>query len=49
MNIPEGTVLVRAKREAWTRKIQSARVLAKRQGASLAVIPVEAVAFTAQF
>jgi hypothetical protein len=31
MNIPEGTVLARAKREAWTREIQSAKALAKRE------------------
>jgi len=40
MNIPEGTVLARAKREGWTREIQSAKALAKREDA-LAVTPVE--------
>ena len=42
MNIPEGTVLARAKREGWTREIQNAKALAKREESSLAVTPVEA-------
>jgi glucose/arabinose dehydrogenase len=46
MNIPEGTVLARAKREGWTREIQNAKALAKREESSLAVTPVEAVAAT---
>ena len=46
MNIPEGTVLARAKREGWTREIQNAKALAKREEFSLAVTPVEAVAAT---
>jgi hypothetical protein len=45
MNIPEGTVLARAKREGWTREIQSAKALVKREDAP-AVTPVEAVAAT---
>ena len=44
MNIPEGTVLARAKREGWTREIQNAKALAKREDASPAVTPVQAVA-----
>jgi restriction endonuclease Mrr len=44
MNIPEGTVLARAKREGWTREIQNAKALAKREDASPTVTPVEAVA-----
>jgi hypothetical protein len=48
MNIPEGTVLARAKREGWTREIQNAKVLAKREGASPAVTPVQAVAASMQ-
>ena len=44
--IPEGTVLARAKREGWTREIQNAKALAKREDAALAVTPVEAVAAT---
>jgi hypothetical protein len=48
MNIPEGTVLARAKREGWTREIQNAKALAKREDASLAVTPVQAVAASMQ-
>jgi hypothetical protein len=48
MNIPEGTVLARAKREGWTQQIQSAKALAKRQDAPLAVTPVEAVSASMQ-
>src|SRR5437867_10055342 len=45
MGIPEGTVLARAKRDGWTREIQNAKALAKRENAS-AVTPVQAVAAT---
>jgi hypothetical protein len=48
MNIPEGTVLARAKREGWPREIQSANALAKREGASPALTPVQAVAASMQ-
>jgi len=48
MNIPEGTVLARAKREAWTREIQSAKALAKREDSAPAVTATEAVAITMQ-
>src|SRR5207249_5167572 len=48
MNIPEGTVLARAKREGWTREIQSAKALAKGKDASPVVTPVEAVAASMQ-
>ena len=48
MGIPEGTVLARAKREGWTREIHSAKALAKREDAPLAVTPVEAVAMSMQ-
>jgi DNA invertase Pin-like site-specific DNA recombinase len=41
MDIPEGTVLARAKREGWTREIQNAKALVKREESSLAVTPVE--------
>jgi len=41
MGIPEGTVLARAKRESWTREIQNARTLVKREDSALAVTPVE--------
>ena len=43
--VPEGTVLSRAKREAWTQQIESAKALAKREDA-LAATPVEAVAIS---
>jgi hypothetical protein len=46
MDISEGTVLSRAKREGWTQQIQSAKALAKREDSALAVTPVEAVAAT---
>ena len=48
MGIPEGTILSRAKREGWTRQIESAKALAKREETPLAVTPVEAVAMSMQ-
>lgn len=48
MRIPEGTVLARAKREGWTRQIQSAKALVKRQDAPFGVTPLEAVAMSMQ-
>jgi len=48
MNVPEGTVLARAKREGWTQQIQTAKALVKRQEASLAITPVQAVAMSMQ-
>jgi hypothetical protein len=45
--IPAGTILSRAKREGWTREIQSAKALAKREDAFVAT-PVEAVAMSMQ-
>jgi hypothetical protein len=45
---PKGTVLVRAKREGWTRQIESSKALAKREETPLAVTPVEAVAMSMQ-
>ncbi len=48
MGIPEGTVLSRAKREGWTRGIQSAKALAKRKDASITATPSEAVAMSMQ-
>jgi hypothetical protein len=48
MDIPEGTVLARAKREGWAREIQNAKALAKREDASPAVTPVQAVAASMQ-
>jgi hypothetical protein len=46
MGIPEGTVLARAKREGWTREIQNAKTLVKRENHALAVTPVETVTAT---
>jgi hypothetical protein len=48
MNIPEGTVLARAKREGWTQEIQNAKALVKRENSALAVTATEAVAITMQ-
>jgi IS30 family transposase len=42
MNIPQGTVLARAKREGWTQQIQSAKALTKREDA-FAVTPAESL------
>jgi transposase-like protein len=48
MGISQGTVLARAKREGWTRQIQDAKALAKREDAPLAVTPLEAVSMSMQ-
>jgi hypothetical protein len=48
MNISEGTVLARAKREGWTREIQNAKALVKREDAAPAATPIEAVAISMQ-
>jgi hypothetical protein len=48
MGIPEGTVLARAKREGWTREIQNAKALVKREETPLTITPVEAVAMSMQ-
>jgi hypothetical protein len=48
MGIPTGTVLARAKREGWTREIQDAKALARREDSALAVSPAEAVAMSMQ-
>jgi hypothetical protein len=48
MSIPEGTVLARANREAWTQQIQSIKALAKREDTSPAVAPFEAVSASMQ-
>jgi hypothetical protein len=48
MGIPEGTVVARAKRESWTREIQNAKALAKREDSALAVTATEAAAITMQ-
>ena len=41
MGIPPGTMLSRAKREGWTREIQKAKALVKREDAALAVSPAQ--------
>ena len=46
MRIPEGTVLARAKREGWTRQIQSAKALTNHNDTASAITPMEAVART---
>jgi hypothetical protein len=48
MGIAPGTVLSRAKREGWTRDIQNAKALVKREHTSIAVTPLEAVSATMQ-
>jgi hypothetical protein len=48
IGIPEGTILSRAKRAGWTREIQSAKALAKREDSAPAVTATEAVAITMQ-
>ena len=45
--IPAGTILSRAKREGWTREIQSAKALVKREDTVVAT-PVEAAAMSMQ-
>ena len=47
MDIPQGTVLARAKREGWTQQIQSAKALTKREDAPV-VTATEAVAMSMQ-
>jgi hypothetical protein len=48
MSIPAGTILARAKREGWSKEIQSAKALAKRDDTSTAVTPFEAVSASMQ-
>jgi hypothetical protein len=48
MGIAAGTILSRAKREGWTRQIESAKALAKREETPLIVTPVEGVAMSMQ-
>ena len=48
MGIPAGTVLARAKREGWTRQVESAKAVVRREDSPLAVTPVEAVAISMQ-
>lgn len=48
MGIPAGTILARAKREGWSRQVNNAKALAKRESKWTAVTPVEAVAMSMQ-
>jgi hypothetical protein len=48
MGIPAGTILARAKREGWSKQIQSAKALAKRDDTSTALTPFEAVSASMQ-
>jgi len=48
MHVSENTVLSRAHREDWTREIHNAKALVKREDASPAVTPVQAVAASMQ-
>ena len=48
MGIPAGTILARAKREGWSKQIQSAKALAKRDDTSTAFTPFEAVSASMQ-
>jgi hypothetical protein len=41
MNIPEGTILARAKREGWTREIQNAKALVKREETRSPSLPLK--------
>jgi hypothetical protein len=46
MDILEGTVLARAKREGWSRHRDNAKALAKREEAAKAITPFEAASAT---
>ncbi len=48
MNIPEGTVLARAKREGWSQHRDNAKALAKREEAAKAITPFEAASASMQ-
>ena len=48
MHVSENTVLSRAHREGWTRDIQNAKALVKREHTSIAVTPLEAVSASMQ-
>src|SRR5436189_3684932 len=48
MDIPEGTVLARAKREGWSRQRDNAKALVKREEAAKVVTPFEAASATMQ-
>jgi hypothetical protein len=46
IGIPAGTVLARAKREGWSRQVNNAKALAKREEAAKAITPFEAASAT---
>src|SRR5213076_1685412 len=48
MNIPEGTVLARAKREGWSRQRDNAKARVKREEAAKVVTPFEVASATMQ-
>src|SRR5438874_13572379 len=48
MGIPAGTVLARAKREGWSRQVNNAKALAKRDDAAKAITPFEAASAAMQ-
>ena len=48
IGILAGMILARAKREGWSKQIQSAKALAKRDDTSTAVTPLEAVSASIQ-
>jgi hypothetical protein len=48
MHVSENTVLSRAHREGWTREIQNAKALVKREDSALTVTATEAVAISMQ-
>jgi hypothetical protein len=45
MNVPEGTVLARAKREGWTQQIKDARAIGRQ---SNAITPMQSIAAVTQ-
>jgi len=46
MDIPAGTILARAKREGWSRQVNNAKALAKRDDAVKVITPFEAASAT---
>jgi hypothetical protein len=48
MNIPEGTILSRAKREGWSKQISDAKALAKSDDSSTVLSTFQAVSVTMQ-
>jgi hypothetical protein len=48
MDIPAGTVLARAKREGWSKQVNDAKTLAKRDDTAGAITPYEAASASMQ-